>query len=225
MPQPAPAADSIETAMQWLYDMMEQADSEEPSPPAEAAQQEPGRKPAVKPFNLEGVHQSVVEAYNSVIAWLRAIKNGGIPPYSLTLCGHTGCGKTHLLQNAAAYLNRQTYTCASYTWPELLQLFKQDELHTLETLKKHKALAVDDIGAENTSGKYTRGISADLLGRLTELRLGKWTLYATGYNLKGIENIYDPRVASRLIRNGGRTVDMTAAADYSLTHQEERRAR
>ena len=207
--------------MQWLYDMMDEADSD-PAPSVEAVREEP-RKPAIKPFNLDGVHPSVVEAYNAVISWLKALRNGSIPPYSLTLCGHTGCGKSHLLQNAAAWLNRRTYTCALYTWPQLLQKFKEDEQRAMETLKKFKALAVDDIGAENTVGRYTRGISAELLGRLVELRLGKWTLYATTYTMKGIENIYDPRVASRLIRNGGRTVDMTAAADYPLTHQEERR--
>lgn len=209
--------------MKWLYDMMDEADSN-PAPSVEAVQDEEPRKPAIKPFSTDGVHPSVVEAYEAVINWLKALRNGSIPPYSLTLCGHTGCGKSHLLQNAAAWLNRRTYTCAAYTWPQLLQKFKEDEQHTMESLKGFKALAVDDIGAENTAGRYTRGISADLLGRLTELRLGKWTLYATGYTMKGIADTYNPRVASRLIRNGGRTVDMTAADDYSLLNPLSRQS-
>ena len=207
--------------MQWLYDMMDEADSD-PAPPPRTVREEP-RKPAIKPFSTDGVHPSVVEAYEAVKNWLKALRNGSILPYSLTLCGRSGCGKTHLLQNAVAYLNARAFTCASYSWPSLLQKIKDDEPRALASLRSFKALAVDNIGAENTSGKYIRGTSAELLGRLVELRLGKWTLYATNCNMKGIENIYTPRIASRLIRNGGRVVDMSAADDYSLTHQQERR--
>lgn len=195
--------------------MMRSDDGQEPAPPQEAVREEP-RKPAVKPFNLQGVHPSVAEAYNALKSWLTAINHGCIPPFSLTLCGRSGCGKTHLLQNAVAYLNARAFTCASYSWPSLLQKIKDDEPRALASLRSFKALAVDNIGAENTSGKYIRGTSSELLDRLVELRLGKWTLYATNCNMKGIENIYTPRIASRLIRNGGRVVDMSAAQDYSL---------
>lgn len=204
---PETASKAVDRMLEWLDGQGAEPDTTDSAPKA--------AKPEIVPFNTQGVHASVVEAYEAVKGWLRAMKLA-IPPYSLTLMGKSGCGKTHLIRNAVAYLNAAKYTCAYYSWPTLLQYLREDEQHTLESLKGFKALALDDIGAENTSGKYTRGLSADLLCRIVELRLGKWTLYASGYTMKGIADTYNTRVASRLIRNGGRIQDMSAAQDYSL---------
>ena len=83
-------------------------------------------------------------------------------------------------------------------------------------LQTFKVLILDDVGAENISGEYSRGFSATALCEIVEKRLGKWTLLTSNLTTTEIADTYDARVASRLIRNGGRTVDMTAAADYSL---------
>lgn len=202
---PATADEAVERFARWVESLPEDEPEQAPAPSME-----------IKPFNLEGVHQSVVEAHAAVKQWLRAINLGNIPPFSLTLSGRSGCGKTHLAKNAAAYLKASKIATGFYFYPELLELYKADKSHTLHMLQTFKVLILDDVGAENISGEYSRGFSATALCEIVEKRLGKWTLITSNLTTTEIADTYDARVASRIIRNGGRTVDMTAAADYSL---------
>lgn len=202
---PETATQYVDRVLAWMDTQGEDTAAAEPAKP----------KQQVKPFNTEGVHPSVVEAYNTVKNWLRAIKLK-VPAFSLALTGRSGCGKTHLATNAAATLKAQGTSCGFYYYPELLELYRADKAHTLHMLQGFKALVLDDVGAENISGEYSRGFSAAALCEILEKRLGKWTLITTNLTTTEIAQVYNARVASRLIRNGGRTVDMFAAQDYSL---------
>ena len=210
---PVPASslvpDTAEDAIQRFTRWVDSLPDDEPEPTAPEA-------PQIVPFNLEGVHPSVVEAHAAVKKWLKAITLGVIPPFSLTLSGRSGCGKTHLAKNAAAFLKQRGTTTGLYFWPDLLAQYKKDAEYTLDSIRKYKVLIIDDVGAENISGEFSKGFSAAALCAVLEKRLGKWTMLSSNLTRSEIAETYDARVASRLIRNGGRTVDMTAADDYSL---------
>lgn len=199
---------TTEDAIERMQRLVELAPDDDPAPAAPAVQ--------IKPFNLDGVHPSVVEAYEAVKKWLKAITAGVIPPFSLTISGRSGCGKTHLAKNAAAYLKQRGIDKGFYLWSDVVKQYKADAEHTLHKLSKYTVLILDDVGAENLAGEYSLGLAATALCDVVEKRLGKWTLITSNLTTSEIAKTYDPRVASRLIRNGGRTVDMTAADDYSL---------
>ncbi len=206
-----------EDALARMQRLIAAAPDDNPAPAA------PARDVQVIPFNLDGVHQSVVEAHSAVKNWLKAITTGVIPPFSLTISGRSGCGKTHLAKNAAAYLKQRGISKGFYLWSDVVKQYKADAEHTLHKLAKYTVLILDDVGAENISGEYSLGLAATALCDVVEKRLGKWTLLTSNLTTSEIAKTYDPRVASRLIRNGGRTVDMSAAQDYNLTRNTERR--
>ena len=59
-------------------------------------------------------------------------------------------------------------------------------------------LVIDDLGVE----RDTSGFIKDRLFTLLEKRLNKWTLITTNLKLKTIQDSYDVRIASRIIRDG-----------------------
>ena len=205
-----------EDAVERMQRLVELAPDDDPAPAAPAVQ--------IKPFNLEGVHPSVVEAHAAVKKWLKAITAGVIPPFSLTISGRSGCGKTHLAKNAAAYLKQRGISKGFYIWSDVVKQYKADAEQTIYKLSKYTVLILDDVGAENLAGEYSLGLAATALCDVVEKRLGKWTLITSNLTTSEIADRYDARIASRLIRNGGRTVDMTAADDYSLLNPLSRQS-
>ena len=204
---PATPEDAVERMQRFI----ELAPDDDPAPAAPAVQ--------IKPFNLEGVHPSVVEAHAAVKKWLKAITAGVIPPFSLTISGRSGCGKTHLAKNAAAYLKQRGISKGFYLWSDVVKQYKADAEHTLHKLSKYTVLILDDVGAENLAGEYSLGLAATALCDVVEKRLGKWTLITSNLTTTEIADTYDARVASRLIRNGGRVVQMHDAPDWALAHR------
>jgi len=71
----------------------------------------------------------------------------------------------------------------------------------------------DDLGAaRDTSTNYI----ADAIYRFANSRLGKWTIWTSNLRLQEISARLDPRIASRLIRDENRLIEIEAR-DYALT--------
>lgn len=202
------AKDEIDAALER---MLAAAQDGEPTPlPSKP-------KHTIKPFDLGNVHESVVAAHTACKAWLQAAC-GQRKPYTLTMSGRSGCGKTHLMRNAYRYiLDNTPKTARMWTWSALLTALKvEDAGFIMYTLGEVDFVFIDDIGAENISGDFTRGLSCAVLCDLLDRREGKWTMFSSNLTLSEIAKTYDARIASRLIRNGGVICDMTDAEDYAL---------
>lgn len=130
----------------------------------------------------------------------------------LTLSGASGCGKTMLakevynfaVKHFEAFKNPQ-----NGLWCPHLSYFNKildmaDEWRS--GMWRNQAdedcwfLVVDDLGAERDSSGFVK----DRLFHLLEKRLNKWTLITTNLKLKSIQDDYDVRIASRIIRDGNR---------------------
>lgn len=202
------AKDDVDAALERL---MAEAQNGEPTP----LPSKPTHK--IKPFDLDNVHESVVAAHTACKAWLQAASVHR-KPYTLTMCGRSGCGKTHMMRNAYRVILGNTQKIARmWTWSALLSALKvEDAGFIMYTLGEVDFVFIDDIGAENISGDFTRGLSCAVLCDLLDRREGKWTMFSSNLTLSEIAKTYDARIASRLIRNGGVICDMTDAEDYAL---------
>lgn len=75
---------------------------------------------------------------------------------------------------------------------------------------------LDDLGASRDKTGYT----GECLFRLCNARVGKFTLFTTNLDLKGISERIDPRIASRLIRDGNEFKAITAG-DYAIRQHKK----
>ncbi len=82
----------------------------------------------------------------------------------------------------------------------------------LEDMRSYDFFAIDDILSEY---EKHRALSASKLYNVLEARLGKWTVITANVGLQQIGEHLDPRIASRMLRNGGVVVDVEVV-DYNL---------
>jgi DNA replication protein DnaC len=71
---------------------------------------------------------------------------------------------------------------------------------------------IDDIGTEY---EKHRALSIAKLYQIFDARLGKWTVITANFGLQEIGDRLDPRLASRMVRNDGRVLDLDLV-DYAL---------
>ncbi len=81
-----------------------------------------------------------------------------------------------------------------------------------EYLRADYLVTVDDLGRSRDTAA---GTFADGLCRLADNRLGRWMIWTTNLTLPEIASRLDPRIASRLIRDDNRLVNIKAG-DYAL---------
>lgn len=159
--------------------------------------------------------------------FVKAIK-AGAKPYWLTLLGSNGAGKTMVAKRICSW-HRQSglfpdrtedlhgvqeivYAREFCWWPGLARLLKgNDGYGQLHDVEAAAFSILDEIGAElDKSGHVTNCLSNALCARV-----GKWTIITSNKSLGQIETDVDPRVASRMIRDGSVVVDVDVT-DYSL---------
>jgi len=158
-----------------------------------------------------------------------------VPPYWLTLSGVNGCGKTMLANQACGYIARH-YPHAGSVWisgergrlttrrPRVVwidevafvQRCKEGEYDLPEYLGEDWLVVLDDLGASRDK----TGFAGEMLFRLCNARREKFTLFTTNLDLKGIAERIDPRIASRLIRDGSE-FKAIAAGDYAIRQRKK----
>ena len=166
---------------------------------------------------------------DSADAFIKALSSD--KPYMLSFLGNSGTGKTMLAKAIYAHaieFNRHYKTTISdgdHVIPGITQVreiyFKTmgDITQTIFDQQRYQfqycmdawLLVIDDFGTEFDKSGY-------VLSKLLELinaRLGKWTVITSNLTLNQIANDVDPRIASRLVRDGGRVVDCSTQ-DFGL---------
>lgn len=163
--------------------------------------------------------RAAADATAALVAEMRA----GASPRWLTLTGTRGSGKTTLA--ALAYLEARTINPgAASLWigdrrrPRCVWIdetkFADDCMSDPglpEYLRDDYLVVLDDLGSARE--RWDR--VADALFRLANARLGKWTIWTSNLNVREIEANVDPRLASRLLRDGNLGVRITAQ-DHAL---------
>lgn len=148
-------------------------------------------------------------------------------PYSLTLLGASGIGKTHLAMRLYAWAKnkfRPRYndygarireTISYVRSQSACDRFLDGEYDLPEIMKNDDVLFVDDVGAE----RDPKGTWRTELQAVLDRRLGKWTVLTSNLSWTQLAE-YDARMASRMLRNGGKVV-RSKAEDYCLTQLKQ----
>lgn len=140
------------------------------------------------------------ETARFITAWKR-----GYTPRWLSLVGTSGSGKTMLARKI------KDICCGEFrTWTRITNYLREGEYRWFQDLIRKELLIVDDIGAE-----YQTGFVAAKLYELLSERVGKWTVLTANLSLENIGNKLDPRIASRMIRDGSIVVDVDVP-DFNL---------
>ncbi|MDE2103531.1 MAG: hypothetical protein KGL39_40195 [Patescibacteria group bacterium] len=147
-------------------------------------------------------------------------------PRWLSMSGSNGAGKTYLLKRMAKWAN-STKSFNTYTdivtneikyksvfvhWPKLAkELQDGGGRGMIEEVVNTQLVFLDDICAARDKTGFITGELSSLLSR----RVGKWTAITSNLSVEQIAEKVDPRVASRLIRDGNCVVEVDVP-DYWL---------
>lgn len=164
-------------------------------------------------FRVEGLAPCVDAAHKAVQWWLNDILHGCKERRRwLTLFGRSGCGKSHLALAARGCLRAHGRRVQCWNWAVLRErLLGGCCPGLMEQVQGLPVLLLDDVGAEYLGSDRAAGVSASLLYRVLEARLGRWTLLTS--NLAPADWV-DVRITSRLYRGLNELVDMSGAADF-----------
>lgn len=166
----------------------------------------------------------------------------GMPPRWLLLCGKSGVGKTHLATRAAECIRQYAEWCYnkhgrpaidpmgeryesswSYAqqgpvftkWARIIDAAREGDYEPYRFASKDYFKVIDDIGAEGFGqDKRPTAFVINQLGKLADDRLGKWTLWTSNFGLGDLAELFDTRIASRMLRDGNAVVEVSAR-DYN----------
>ncbi len=144
-----------------------------------------------------------------------------VMPYWLTILGPSGVGKTHALTQAYKMLSNNDHlwevqTQGGERLPQCAHLKPMEDLNDYKApadYAKYDLLYIEDIGVSANVDAVGRakGSAAVTAGRVTELlmaRTGKWTLLDANLSLEEISTHLDPRISSRLKRDGSILIEV-----------------
>jgi hypothetical protein len=178
------------------------------------------------------------------VAFVSEVLQGGQPRW-LTICGKSGTGKTYLAKAISTFLRprlpwlyekierprrdpeRTSYESSfAYAqegprfvkWSAVVDEMRDGSYAGFTFACRDFFKIIDDIGGESMEreGKPTV-FSIGKLSRLADERLGKWTVITSNLGRAKINEMYDARIASRMMRDGNRIVDLKETVrDFGL---------
>lgn len=141
----------------------------------------------------------------------------GKPPWWLTFCGPSGAGKTHVaskLFNSLEALFSDHPSLLSgakkITWQKLLPRLRNGDYWLVDDIRDANLILLDDFGTERPTE-----FSLEKLYEIIEARTRKWTILTCNLSLERISQLMDTRIASRLLRDGSKVLDI-AVQDFNL---------
>lgn len=174
-------------------------------------------------LKLEVVDSKVEAMVESVGMWWEGLKAFKSPSW-LTLIGSNGVGKTHcatkiLEWHKAKYSSlwgNVEYPAVVVHWPSVIEDLRPTAPNHKQTASYVKSmrywplLVLDEVGAEHDA----TGWATDKLATLLGCRDGRWTVITTNLTKEKLSNL-DRRIVSRMVRHGGRMVEVVTK-DYYL---------
>lgn len=137
-------------------------------------------------------------------------------PYWLTLCGQSGCGKTHLARAIINVLKNAGKEAQLWSMTRIASMLRNGEYGLADHLAQLRILCIDDLGAE----QMTEFVRAQLY-QVLNARLGKWTLLTSNMSVGEIGDSIDIRIASRIHRERNVVVEATDAYDFCVKVKHE----
>ena len=158
-------------------------------------------------------------------------------PWWLTLLGTPGIGKTMLAQKIWSLFRAHRHGLIN--WPEtertkteknpygqivrwrggyvnwgkcINDRMLKGDYDFIEDLCQYQFFVLDDIATEY---ERHRSLSASKLYQIFDSRLKKWTVITANVGLAEVSDALDPRLASRMLRGGGKVIDVETM-DYAL---------
>lgn len=195
---------------------------------------ETGREDHQEREELRNMHHEVMRFCSDIMQ--------GLPPRWLLLCGRSGVGKTHLATRAAECIGKYAEWCYNkhgrpaidpkaerydtafpyaqcgpiFTkWARIIDSARDGDYEPYKFASKDYFKVVDDVGAEGFGqDKRPTAFVINQLGKLADDRMRKWTLWTSNFGLGDFAELFDTRIASRMLRDGNAVVEVTAR-DYN----------
>jgi hypothetical protein len=168
------------------------------------------------------------------------LMDGGKPRW-ITFVGASGCGKTYIARRICDFVRKhgeevynrgrtddRVHTLWGYAqeagffnkWLKLFDATRSGDYGPITRAGSDWFKCVDDLGAEgmDKDGSVYQH-SRNMMGKLADARVGKWTVFTSNFDRKQIADLFDPRIASRLTRDGNMIVDLTGVRDFQLRRE------
>jgi hypothetical protein len=137
-------------------------------------------------------------------------------PRWLTILGPSGIGKTFALRQAFRMLSRNEHlwevkTRTGTRLPQCAHIIPGEDLTDYRAPRdygRYDLLYVEDIGAGANVRQGSGSVTISRVAELLQYRTGKWTLLCANLNRTEISQHLDPRIASRLKRDGSVLLDL-----------------
>lgn len=136
-------------------------------------------------------------------------------PRWLTLSGLPGTGKTMLAKQVFAKLQTMSSSYAFVKSRDFTDELYAGNYSIARMFERMQFVVFDDLGANRDKD----GFITNALAEFAAIREGKWTLWTSNLDLAQIDAL-DPRLSSRLIRDGNQFVRITAP-DYALRNRKQ----
>lgn len=166
-------------------------------------------------LDYEIVHPECRAALEATRAYLSEIE-AGLKPRWLALLGASGVGKTHLAKHVAEYVRSQRLQRQPvfFTGARILNLCENGEWGVFRQLAEQPHLVLDDMTEpfDASPSAFEKKVFRKFDSLLNQ-RLGKWTLI-TDNRTRGDLARMEPRMASRLKREGNIVVEFRDCPDY-----------
>lgn len=175
----------------------------------------PDPHPAVAawPWRFNTYHAGLSPVLPAVEAFCSAALRRENPPRWLSLVGPSGVGKTFVLKQAFACLsqNLRIKTKTGWRGPQCAHIVPSLDLQDFAAPRAYAdydLIYIEDIGSgadmQAGAGRVTRSRVIELL----HLRSGRWTMLCANFYRASIAEHFDPRIASRLKRDGSWLVEI-----------------
>lgn len=181
--------------------------------------------------------ESIKNAIKAAQQFLSAIKHG-LEPRWLTLTGTPGTGKTHIAREVTKRVKehrRAFYEASgeremlsyaqegpfSVKWIKLVDMARDGDHSPFKRASRDWFKTIDDVGAEGFGqDKLPTQFVIGQWGKLADLRLRKWTVWTTNFPVSDIANLFDVRIADRILREPNIHVDLSHVRSFAIRKLE-----
>lgn len=164
----------------------------------------------------------------------QVLKNPDGTGHTLSFLGQSGVGKTMLCRCILGELGKdpwhrlsripqslikgriESHHFAFVDWRHVSDRFKQGDWSDVDRLESEYFVVIDDAGADYDPNS----IAAQKLDRILRTRANKWTVTTCNLKLEQIGQQMDTRIASWLMRDENKVVEITAK-DYALRNHAD----